>query len=513
MTSSLAIASTSELATQAGAEMAHAGGNAVDAAIAAALVSINTEPGVCSLGCGGYITIWPPGGKPVTLDGYVAAPGKGSGVAETDRNSVEVQLDYGGGVTTIVGPDSVGVPGGIAALGAASEGFGRLPWRELFEPAVQVTHDGFPLPEASYNYLIHSGELIFGRSEDGYKALHHADGRLKKVGETIYVPHLADSLERIAQHGADEFYTGAVGKAMADYIEDNGGRLRSEDLTSYQVIHRPSLLVSMGAWEIATNPPPAVGGTVLAAMLQMMNRRPIREWNIEAVEYLIEVQKAALGYRRDHLDLSEQIDADAARLLDLARTDDPGTVLEAGSTCHTSAVDRSGLSCAITMSAGYSAGDMPPHTGIWLNNCLGELELNKRGLNVGPPGSRLPSNMAPTAALSRDCQALAIGSPGADRITTAILQTLVNFLHLEMPLEDSIKSPRCHVEFGSGGYRVAYEAGIPVDQLAVPQRSFDALSMFFGGVGAAVWSPDAGFTVAADPRRTGAVWSHDSQPV
>ena len=160
MTSSLAIASTSELAAQAGAEMAHSGGNAVDAAIAAALVSINTEPGVCSLGCGGYITIWPPGGKPVTLDGYVAAPGKGSGVAETDRNSVEVQLDYGGGVTTIVGPDSVGVPGGIAALGAASEGFGRLPWLELFEPAVKVPLRISPLVFSARNRAFSSSSCL-----------------------------------------------------------------------------------------------------------------------------------------------------------------------------------------------------------------------------------------------------------------------------------------------------------------------------------------------------------------
>ena len=96
----LAIAATSPLAAQAGEAMAGLGGNAVDAAIAATLVSINTEPGVCSLGCGGYMTIWAPGEKPVTLDGYVAAPGKGE--APEDRSSTEVHLEYGGGVTTVV---------------------------------------------------------------------------------------------------------------------------------------------------------------------------------------------------------------------------------------------------------------------------------------------------------------------------------------------------------------------------------------------------------------------------
>ena len=131
MTTALAIATTSELAAQAGAEIARAGGNAVDAAIAASLVAMNTEPGVCSLGCGGYITVWPPGQDPITLDGYVAAPGKGSTINDSDRVAVEVHLEYGGGVTTIVGPDSVGVPGGIALLGAASKHYGNLPWKIL----------------------------------------------------------------------------------------------------------------------------------------------------------------------------------------------------------------------------------------------------------------------------------------------------------------------------------------------------------------------------------------------
>jgi gamma-glutamyltranspeptidase/glutathione hydrolase len=223
------------------------------------------------------------------------------------------------------------------------------------------------------------------------------------------------------------------------------------------------------------------------------------------------VQRAVLGYRRGRLDLSEQISEDAARLLKLAQAGNLSGIIEAGSTCHTSAVDASGLTCAITMSAGYGAGDMPPDTGIWLNNCVGELELNKRGLDVGPPGVRLPSNMAPTVARNAAGAVMAIGSPGADRITTAILQTLVNYLVLKMPLAEAIAHPRLHVELGAelgpDGHRVAYESGLPVDDLGVPCREFESLSMYFGGVGAALWSPEPGFTVAADPRRQGGVWA------
>jgi gamma-glutamyltranspeptidase/glutathione hydrolase len=507
MTTALAIATTSDLAAQAGAEIARAGGNAVDAAIAASLVSINTEPGVCSLGCGGYITVWPPGHAPITLDGYVAAPGKGSSIKDSERVALEVHLEYGGGITTVIGPDSVGVPGAIALFGAASERYGNIPWHILFDPAIDATRRGFPLPEACYNYLVHSGELVFGRSADGYRALHHADGQLKKPGESIHVPYLSDTLARIAAYGPEEFYTGEVGHAMSRYIAETGGRLSEDDLASYQIIHRPSLVInSSDNWKIATNPPPAIGGTVLAAMLQMINREPIKQWDLTSLKYLLEVQRAALGYRRQCLDVSENIDDDAERLLKLAITSDPATVLESASTCHTSAVDATGLACAITVSAGYGAGDMPPGSGIWLNNCVGELELNKRGLDAGPPGTRLPSNMAPTTAINSNGTVMAIGSPGADRITTAILQTLINHFHLGMPVSGAIDHPRCHVEFGPDGYCVAYEAGLPIDELPVPSRKFDAKSMYFGGVGAAVWSPDSGFTIAADSRRSGGTW-------
>lgn len=510
MTSELAIATTSRLAAEAGADMARSGGNAVDAAIAAALVSINTEPGVCSLGCGGYITVWPPGQQPLTLDGYVAAPGKGIRPAPGQRQSVEVHLEYGGGVKTIVGPDSVGVPGGVALLGEASRRFGQLPWKLLFEPAVETVRMGFPLPEASYNYLVYSGQAIFGRAPDGHKALHHEDGSLRRAGECIHVPHLADTLERIARYGAQDFYTGELGQAMSRYIKQNGGRLSAEDLQSYEVIDRPSLLINSGQWTIATNPPPAIGGVVLAAMLQLMNASPVRAWSDKNISYLIDVQRAVLGFRRHELDLSEDIHSAVAQLLENSLSGSPARVMESGSTCHTSAVDATGLACSVTMSAGYGAGDMPPETGIWLNNCLGELELNKRGLDIGPPGVHLPSNMAPSAAISESGTVMAIGSPGADRITTAMLQTLVNHIHLEMPLTEAINHPRAHVEFSDDGYRVAFEPGLGIENLVVPQRAFASKSMFFGGVGVAAWNPETGFTAAADPRRTGGIWSYSA---
>jgi gamma-glutamyltranspeptidase/glutathione hydrolase len=306
--------------------------------------------------------------------------------------------------------------------------------------------------------------------------------------------------------GAADFYTGELGRAMARFVQQHGGRLSETDLAHYEVVQRSSLVSRVGDWEIATNPPPAIGGAALSAMLQLMSRSGARVWDQEGLNRLIDVQRAVLGYRRARLDLSDDLDADTEYLLRAAGAGDLDPLVEAGSTCHTSAVDSDGLACSITMSAGYGAGEMPPGTGVWLNNCVGELELNKRGMEPGPPGDRLPSNMAPTTGVSTAGEVLAIGSPGADRITTAILQTLINRLQLGMSLADAVRHPRLHIEFTGQEYRVACEAGLEVsaDQ---PTRQFPGLSMFFGGVGAVSWTPACGFEVAADPRRTGGTWA------
>jgi gamma-glutamyltranspeptidase/glutathione hydrolase len=138
-----------------------------------------------------------------------------------------------------------------------------------------------------------------------------------------------------------------------------------------------------------------------------------------------------------------------------------------------------------------------------MNNCLGEHELNRRGYHAWSPGTRLPSNMAPTVARHEDGSVLSIGSPGADRITTAIVQVLVNHLHLGMTLGEAVGHPRLHVENHGGQKVVAYEVGLPVDDVRLPVRRFDGLDMYFGGAGAAKRDADGAFEVAADPRRGG----------
>lgn len=498
----VAVATTSQLAADAAREVSLAGGNAVDCAIAASLVTMNTEPGVCALAGGAYISVWKPGAEPVTIDGNVNTPGLGLTTSELGRGGIEIEMEYGGGVRTVIGPGSVAVPGALAAVELAWQRYGNASWADLLAGSIAAAHSGFPLSSACHHYLQYSGTEIFGRSEDGCRALHDEDKNLRAAGDRIVVPHLADSLELIAREGAAVFYDGTLGKTIADFIQETGGMLTREDLASYKPLLRRSLVVDIDDWQIATNPPPAAGGAMLAAMLLAFGNGKFSKWTITEISRLLNVQYATLQHRRQALKGASDKEQQIAKMLRDARS---GLLLgrwSSGSTVHTSAVDESGLACAITASAGYGSGEMAPGTGIWLNNCMGELELNAAGLLAGPPGLRLPSNMAPTTARSNRA-VMAAGSPGAERITTALHQFFVNYIQCEMGLEEAIRHPRMHLDFVAGEPRVSVEPGIPLPETDWQVRSYNHIGMFFGGVAAAVYDEESGFDVAADPRRSG----------
>ena len=498
----IAVATTSQLAAEAAHEVAVEGGNAVDCALAAALLTMNTEPGVCALAGSSFITIWKEGNEPVTIDGNVAVPGIGLPDNKRRQGAVNVSLDYGGGIETLVGAGSVSVPGSLAAIELAWEKFGKASWKSVFAPSIRATRDGFPLSGACHYYLGYSGDKVFGRSDDGHGALHDTKGALKAVGSNIVVPHLSDTLDAIAREGASLFYKGELGAALSDHCLQGEGMLTREDLSSYRAIERSPLRTEIGDWSIATNPPPAIGGAVLTAMLLACSDLPDKVWNQKTLRRLIDAQRACLDFRKRRLDLAEDVNAEAAALIESARSGRLLSRWTSASTVHTSVVDSSGTGCAITASSGYGSGEMPSNTGLWLNNCLGEIELNRRGLEAGPTGSRLPSNMAPTIA-RRGKSVLAIGSPGADRITTALQQFLINFLQFELPLEEAIAHPRVHVDTSGDSVRLMAEPDLDLPSTDLPVTTYSDLVMYFGGVAAAVYDNEIGLASAADPRREG----------
>lgn len=509
----VAVAATSRLAAAAGIRLAEIGGSAVDAAIAATLVSMVCEIGVCSPGSGAFVTVDPgDGSAPVTVDGNVEMPGRGLPPERFGSGVVEVTTAYGGGLTMTVGHGSVATPGALAALDLAHQRYGVAPWADVVAPAVEAASDGFPMGPTSAYYLGFVHESVFGRARDSAAAVHAPDGRPLGAGETVHIPYLAESLRLIADEGARAFYQGDLAARIADDMEACGGLVTRADLAAYTPVVRESLVTELGDWQLSTNPPPAIGGVTLAAMLRLMAGRPAAAWTADDVSHLVSVQEAVLGYRLEHLDVAADR-RDAARdLLRLVGTDGLAGLRTSPSTIHISVVDADGAACAVTSSAGYGSGVMTPGTGLWLNNCLGEPELNRAGLHTLPPGERLPSNMAPTVGRRPDGAVLAIGSPGADRITTALLQVLAGMANGGLTLDQAVSRPRLHVRCTPDGATVEHEADLELPPLGLPTRAHDPLSMYFGGVGAALRLPDGSVAATGDPRRAAVVAVTPARP-
>lgn len=503
MSRAVGIAGPSELAVRAGAAAAAAGGNAVDAAISAALAALCTETAIVGLDAAAYVTVWHPDQPPVVIDGGIVMPGLGQPALRFGAAGRPVSLDYGGGMETVVGYGAVGVGGAVAALGEAAAGWSSLPWDALVATAADQVRDGFPLSRASHTWLQYSHREIFGWQAESAAVIHDEDGALLPAGATIRVPGLVDTLETLGREGPGAFYGGRLGDQIAACVQGGGGLLGRRDRRAYRAQRREPTHCQVDGWSIAVPPPPAVGGTALAAMLARMGRTPAAAWDAAAVARLATVQREVFEFLRT-LPLDLATDAALESLLAWARSGgDPGG-RRSPSTVHVSALDQDGLGCAITASSGYGSGVLVPRTGIWLNNCLGELELNPRGFHGLQPGQHMASNMSPTVARGVDGAVLVLGSPGAERITTALLQVMLNFMRLGMSLEEALAAPRLHVERVVDAWQAAAEPGLPLDAVPMPWRQFDALSMFFGGAGAVLREADGTLIAAADPRRQGA---------
>jgi gamma-glutamyltranspeptidase/glutathione hydrolase len=500
----LAVAAPNSLAAAAGEAVAAVGGNAVDAAVAAMVVACTTEPGICSLAGGGYATVTAPGSTAVTIDGNVAMPGLGRDGPFDD--GFELHTGYGGGVDMLAGHGSVATHGTPQMLVRLHELHGAVPWAEVLEPAVRHAAEGFPIGSASDHYLDFVHETLYGWHEPSHAAVHHADGRRLTTGDTCRIEHLDETL-RTWQRDPDTFAAGEVAERIVADVLANGGALGHDDLAAYEPVVRDPLTIELDGWRFATNPPPAVGGVVLALMLQGLGHPPPADgWRPADRDRLVRVMRAVLGHRVDVLDLAEDRDEAGWRAVDAVLADGLAG-LTSPSTCHVSAADADGHAVAITCSSGYGSGAMPPGTGVWLNNCLGEKELVRRGRDGYAPGERLPSNMAPTVGADDRGRLIAIGSPGADRITSALTQTLAGIAG-GMSLAGAVEAPRVHVtRHPDGTERLDVEEDVHLAGSVAPgveRRMYPSLSMYFGGVAACAVEEDRTLLAAADPRRDGA---------
>ncbi len=501
----VAVAATGPASLAAGQAVVAEGGNAVDAAIAAAITSMSTEPGIVSLAGGAFVTVWPASGDPVVLDGNVAMPGRGLPREAFGGGVREVVTDYGGGVTMYAGHGSVAVPGALTALETAIARHGSRPWASVVEPAAAVCRDGYPIGGAAARYLGFVGDVLFGDDDGARSVTRRPDGSPFTAGDVARNPDLAAVLDEVGRAGASLLTTGEVGRALAREMAANGGLVTDADLAAYEVVVREPLRRVVGDWDVAVNPPPSVGGPMLAVMLGELARGGEPSW-----DDILRIQRAVLAYRVRVHDHSRDLEADGHALLASVDRHGLAGLPTSASTAHISAVDSDGLACAVTMSSGYGAGVTVAGTGLLLNNALGEPELNRLGLHQLEPGTRLASNMAPTVGRAADGRVLAVGSPGADRITTALMQVLDQLCLQGADLDTAVRAPRMHVRFGrSGAVLVEHEADPAIEaavaRAGLPGLDHGDLSMYFGGVGAAHLDSDGGLSAAGDPRREAAV--------
>ncbi len=500
------MAATGHQALEAGLAVAADGGNAVDAALATAFVALATEPGMVSFGGGAYVNVWPADGDPVVVDGNVEMPGRGADPSRFGRGVREVVTGYGGGLTMLAGHGSVATPGIIPSFAVAAERYAALPWARLVQPAADAAR-AYPMGSAASRYLAYVADSLFAEDEEARDLVTGDGGTLLQGGEERANLALAEVLERLAAEGPALFSTGDVGRALATSMAEHGGLVTADDLASYEPVVRPAHLTRAGGWRVAVNPPPAVGGPMLAVMLGELARRHEKDgdWTWDDV---IEIQRAVLSYRTSVHDFSQDLEADGTDLL--ARVGEHGLSAMQGSssTANVSAVDSDGNACTITMSSGYSAGLVIPGTGILLNNALGEVELNRLGIHALAPGTRLASNMAPTTARTDGGRVLAIGSPGADRITTALMLVLGQGCLHDRDLPSAIASPRVHLREVEQGFVVEHERDAEISaavaRSGLPSHEYAEPHMYFGGVGAAAVSPTGDLVAAGDARREAA---------
>ena len=499
---------------QVGRQLAEMGGNAVDIAVGAALAATVSEALMCSLGGSAFIAIKRPGQAPELIDGADAMPCiPPQDLAGQDRVWKQASIPYGDGITVNVGHASVAVPGMLRALELSWRRHGSLPWRDLLGPAVALAKSGVTANQTLVNWLGMAGKAVFYAQAESRKTF-FPDGATPLQQDEFYKPpHLDSSLELIAREGADALYRGDLGRAFANEITANGGFVTMADLTAYQAKVRTPLTLQSRGFQIALNPPPSIGGAMVGSMVQLFDA----QWNeampeAEKILAIARIQRTMFSLRQQEgnanwsRERAEHILEKPWLLRFLDKTFSPNTM-------HMSTATGDGTVVAITMSNGYGSGISIPGTGIPTNNSLGEPELNPAGYFRIPHGGRLVSNMSPTVAWHEDGTTLAMGSPGASRITTTLFQGWRRFAFDKLGFEDMVLAPRLHLEQVNGEFTVQHEPGLDVS-LAGRQfklRPFAARDMYFGALNVAGCDADGTLHALADKRRHGAQFITDQR--
>jgi gamma-glutamyltranspeptidase/glutathione hydrolase len=437
-----------------------------------------------------------------------------------------------------VGGRAVGVPGVARLMEAAHRAHGRLPWAKLFEPAIELAERGFPLSPRLHALLAKDLDLAGDPAACAY--FYTDQGTPKPAGTLLRNPEFARTLRRIAENGADAFYSGPIAQDIVAAVRGhpvNPGFMTEADLAGYRVREVEPVCATYRGFRICGMPPPSSGGIAVLQVLGILSRfdmASVRPGSSAAVHLVSEAARLAYADRNRYVADDRFVRVPVKGLLDasylagrarlirpevsMGRAEagvPPGadaahaadSMAETGGTSHISVVDRDGNAASMTTSIEHAFGSHVMVRGFLLNNQLTDFSFvpvrdGVRVANAVEPGKRPRSSMAPTLVFDPSGRLhLVVGSPGGSRIINYVVKVLVAVLDWKMDLQAAIDLPN----FGSRNGPTEIERGSPLENLAGALKALGhevrAVDMTSGVHG--ILRTETGWQGGADPRREG----------
>ena len=448
----VSLATTAEYAKLAADSIKDLNPNAADILITSVLTSMATDLGVVSPTSSGLLTYYDGSlNKANTIDGYFVAPASFNG---NDHEEHRISLTYGGYVETCKGANTFAVPGIYKLLDFVFQNYASLPLKILFEYPINTLKIGFKLSQPTKDYFVHSLKPLFSWHNESKSTLapiidNIDDGLIK-------IPKLSSTYEQMSIVGFNDFYIGDINNEISSTLEDEGGHATKDDFKNYELIEGSMFKTNKRGITIIGHKGPSIGGLMVLKYLNAFSESADLS---ELKNIYIERKKRFETFK------------DRQQLV----ADEINTITQSPSTIQVSTSDDRNNHFSITFSSGYGSGVLCKNTGMYFNNSLGEIELNPQGFLGETYGERLISNMSPLILILNN-ENVAIGSPGADRISSSLAQ-VVNHKLENKSWKDSIDHARYHVN-EDGIVKAEPEVNIEYDDINYTEE-FD---MYFGGV-------------------------------
>ena len=471
-------------AVEAGAEVLRAGGNAVDAALACAFVQTVVDPMMCGIAGFGAMQVYMPDRgihEIIDFHGRVpasAAPDMWQGLilGETEDGFGFILKD----AVNDLGYRSITTPGTCKALGEAGKRYGTMAWGDLIEPALRFARDGYVVRPGVHGYwtapdspgrIRIRDRLAF--SPEGRAVYFDTDGSLFGIGRTIHNPGMASSLARIAEGGAELFYTGDMAAQIDVDMKAGGGLLSAQDLRDYETETNGPLWGSYRGLRLSTNRPPG-GGIMLIEMLNILENFDLAGMGHNKPAYIrtvAEAMKIATADKDNHVGDPRFHDVPLDRLIDKAYAGDRAEAIARGEkahverlgpaeshgTTHLVTADREGNIVTMTHTLGMMSGVITEGLGFMYNGAMAVFDPRPGRAGSIAPGKSRFSSLCPTIVFDGDRPILALGAPGGTQIAMGVLQVMLNVIDFGMTPQEAILAPR----FSATSDSIAVTARIP----------------------------------------------------